>query len=382
MQIRLASPATAPELVEELRTAAYVALDTEFHAERRYLPQLYLLQLHVPGGHAWIVDPLDQETLPAIALGLQSCTWLVHSGYQDIRLIQQAIGAVPASVLDTQVAAGLIGVVYPASYAHLTEMYLGKHLAKTETLSDWSRRPLSRDQLNYAADDVLFLPTLWETLLENARQLKRESAVLPACLEALEKTLLCPTHWRDVPGAQGLSPSQAAVLEQVFDWRETVARESDQPAKAVLPDPLLLEIAKRQPASINDLHADRRLPKNLARRWGEEILQRIHRGLSTEPDQQPRVLGRGTAESRQVAWLELFAEALGQTMGFAGRLVLPHRLAEQIVLYKPESRSDLRFALSPWRDDLIGDQLWAAVNGRINLSISDFDVRQQVSTPP
>ena len=162
MPICLARPKDYPAAMREIARAEWVGLDTEFHAERRWLPRLFLLQVQVPGGTTWLFDPLEDGGIRPLGDLLCERPWVVHAGHQDMRILHAWFGRLPEVVLDTQIASGLLGLHYPQGFSSLVHERLGREVEKREQLSDWSRRPLDQKQIDYAAADVVLLEPLWE----------------------------------------------------------------------------------------------------------------------------------------------------------------------------------------------------------------------------
>lgn len=360
-----------------------MAIDTEFHAERRHLPKLYLVQFRVEGGHTWLVDGLDTPMLRHLASPLRSIPWVVHGGSQDLRVLGDALGGLPEQVLDTQIAAGLAEPGYPAPYGALVERHLGIQLAKTATLSDWSRRPLTAEQLTYASEDVLLLFRLWDALAEAVERRGHTAALMPACAEAREDATADPSEasFRAIVRLATITPQQAAVLHELVQWREQVARAQDQPVRAVLGDGIALELARRQPSTLEGLAADRRFPRAVVKRHGAEILERIQRAAARPEWAWPRFVGREGADARRVAWLELLVSALGEERGFSSRLVAPRERLESLVSSGGTSREAVAASLGAWRDALCGADVERALEGRCSLRLSGGDVVNEPRPP-
>jgi ribonuclease D len=372
---RLAFHGDLPFILAELDSAARVAVDTEFHAERRYEPHLYLVQLHPEGGRTWLIDALDRELLAGVAASLRRVTWVVHGGAQDLRLLERAIGGVPERVLDTQIAAALTDLTWPVGYGPLVERRLGRVLTKAATLSDWSRRPLTEQQLAYAAADVSLLLPLWDSLAADLAALGREAIAEAACAEA-RQSALSPGEppWREILGSATLTPQQASVLQELAIWREEVAQAEDQPPRVILGDGLLLDLARRQPADAMALGTDRRLSKPLLKKHGQAVIERIARSAARPEWAWPKVARRDTPAARSVAFLEVLAEAVGREGRFAGRFVLPRQRLEALACDPPLDRGAVGASLGPWRDALAGDAVWAAFQGEASLSLRGGDV--------
>lgn len=357
--------------------AERVALDTEFHAERRYLPKLYLVQLRLDDGSTWLVDPERSGHIEALAEPLRTTTWVVHGGLQDMRILRDALGALPETVFDTQVAAALVDEAYPAPFAGLLDTWLGVRIQKLATLSDWSRRPLEARQLGYAAEDVRLLLDLWDRLAAEAHALGRTALVRAACAEARARVVDPPPAdlaWRDIRAARVLDPHEAAILQELCAWREQTARALDQPSRFVLADGLLTELSRRRPLTLESLAANRRVSRSLVKKHGEEILDRIRRASQRPEWAWPQPVKANSPAARRTSWLRTWAAASGHANRWAPDFALPRRLAEDLASEPPASRAVLANQLGAWRNTLLGDALWDAVQGRAGLRI-DGDVQ-------
>jgi ribonuclease D len=383
--LHLVAEKDLPDLRKRLRDAQRVAVDTEFHAERRYLPKLFLVQLRLDDGTTWIIDPKQPGHLHALAEPLCSTDWIVHGGTQDMRLLLHALGALPDRVWDTQIAAGLLSEDYPAPYTALLKRYLGVEIEKLATLSDWSRRPLTHRQLCYAAEDVQLLLQLWDRLWEQIRDLERTEIVAGACEEARTRVVDPPPTdltWRGIGAARALSPQEAAILQELSAWREETARVLDQPPRFIMGDGIMAELARRQPITRESLAANRRLPKSLMKRWASEILDRIQRASRRPEWAWPHPISEVSPARRTTRWLECFARLDGHAHAYAARLVLPTTLAEDLAADRPATRELLANQLGPWRDALVGKRLWKALSGQICLRIGPRDLEMDSEGAP
>jgi ribonuclease D len=374
---RFAFAADLPALREAIAAAPRLAIDTEFHAERRYRPQLYLVQIHLDGGGSWLIDPLDRGTLEGLAEPLLSRPWILHGGSHDLELLRDVLGGLPERVLDTQIAYGLVDPGFPRPLGTLVASCLGVVLPKGETLSDWSRRPLSSEQLRYAIEDVELLIPLWEAIAAQLRDRGRLDLAELACREQRDHHAADGAHeapWRELFGVPNLTPQQACVLAELAEWREMVAREDDQPPRAVLGDALMLDLARRQPLTVGAMAIDRRIARPLIKRLGAVIVERIAAAASRPEWAWPAIVARHSAAARRVQWIELFAEVEGHSQAWSPRLVLPRRLTEALASSPPATREALGVQLGPWRDRLCGDRLWQGLSGDISLRMDPSDV--------
>ena len=378
MSIRLTNPDDIHELVDQLRHAHVAYVDTEFHAERQYTPTLFLVQVHPAGGDIWLLDPLIEGLLESAADALVSLPWVLHGGSQDMKLLHREFGRLPDTILDTQIGAGLLSVDFPCGFGRLVHRFLGEQLQKSATLSDWSRRPLSDDQMKYAADDVQYLPALWSEIERQLEERGRLEHARSACADAKHEALAAfdaDAAWRRIPGSGSLDPRQAAVLRELILWREKTAQKRGQPPRSVLSDGIMRDLAKRQPTSTSELMSNRRLPRTVRHKLSNQLIELVCRGRAIPEAEQPSVIRNHSEQAILTTWLQCFAQSNGQRLNLSSRLVLPLHLRERIALAPPATREDLGTLLGPWRNDILGDALWGALRGAMALGIQEGIVR-------
>ncbi len=275
MPVLIRNTAELRAWVERLEGCEVLAVDTEFHPERKYVPELMLVQLRGDEGEVLLVDPKGDVDLRLLGPVVESKLLLVHGGEQDVELLAQATGGRATRWFDTQVAAGFCGLGYPRRLGDLVSAVLGRAMDKGETLSDWSRRPLSAEQLRYAADDVLVLAPLAAALQARVRA-NGQGGRLDACLaERLVAALAGPADqeaWRRVHGMQFLDDAERAIVAALAAWREKSARFSDVPPHSIVPDSILVDLARRRPRSAEALREHRRTPSLVWKQHGPTIL--------------------------------------------------------------------------------------------------------------
>lgn len=377
MHPQIATLDDVPRITAALEGLPWLAIDTEFHAERHYSPRLYLVQIHLPGGDTWILDPLIDGLLPALAQSLISCPWVLHGGTQDIRILHRTLGGVPAQIVDTQIAAGMVSEGFPTGFVGLLSAWTEHVAAKASTLSDWSRRPLSPEQLGYAAEDVELLPPMIDRLTERVESLGRTHLMYAACAEHRAKALAGedPVEiWWKVTNGEVKTPEEGAVMLHLLAWREDVGLASDQPSRSILSDGMARTVARMRPTGVGDLHANRRFPRGLIKRHGHDLIEVTRRALHAPVLECPAPMRPYTAPSRRNLFLSLAAQAAGKQHRFAPRLVLPDPIRRRMAAEGPMSREAVAACLGEWRDELLGDVLHDALHGDLRLSIAEEDV--------
>jgi ribonuclease D len=357
----------------EARAHGRMALDTEFIRERTYRPRLCLVQIATPLAIS-VIDPLDVRDLAPVAEALadSSVEVVVHAGKQDLALFYDLYGAVPNRVFDVQIAAAFAGYGGGLSYGRLVGEVLGATLVKGEAYSDWCRRPLTDEQLVYAADDVRFLLEAADRLRDRLQEAGRLEWVEEE-MSALESPdayrVDAAEAWRRVPGRGGLSGRQLAVLREVARWREEAAATRDLPRGWILKDPTLIEIARRAPSTEAQLRSIRGLGRGEVERSGRAILAAVARGKSGTvipvPPAPPRP---AQVRARLLSGpADAVVRARCERAGIATELVATRGELESLLAAVFSGRplgSDHRL-VTGWRRELAGDAVLALAEGRI-----------------
>ena len=280
-------------LAAEVASEDFYGFDTEFHTERTYVPDLALIQI------AWadkvaLVDPLAVDPAPLAAVFGGPGIAVAHAASQDLDVLMAACGTIPATVFDTQIVAGFLGMSTP-SLARLVDQMLGVSLPKADRLSDWLVRPISDNQVSYALNDVAHLLALREVLTERLRALGRLEWALNECDQVLgDRTpaRVPEEAWWKLGDIRGMSRRSRAVAQEVAAWRERTAAETNRPRRMVLSDLGLLAISQRPPRNGDELRGTRGVDgRHLAQGRAAEILRAIERGLDPPTGPGPDALG-------------------------------------------------------------------------------------------
>lgn len=264
-ELSVTSAVQLAECLEHLRDCSSLGFDTEFVGEDTYRPDLCLLQV-ATRERLYLIDPLHCGSLdPFWELLLDpNRQTIVHAGREEIRMCWFATGSAPANLIDVQVASALVGLQYSIGYASLVQEILGIRMVKGETLTDWRRRPLTTAQMQYAYDDVRYLLPIWERLAEKLTKRQRIDWAQEEFSASVRRAVADdPTieRWRKIKGAGGLRPRELAILRAIHAWREDVAERQNRPARTVLRDDLIVEIARRATGKNPDFSTLRGVPK-------------------------------------------------------------------------------------------------------------------------
>ena len=247
-------------LLEKLSHAECIALDTEFFWENSYYPVLALIQLSVDRNTHYLVDAVVMDDLSPLGriLSDDRIIKILHDARQDLTILRRAAGAYPRNVFDTQCAAGFAGLSSTLSLGELIKTLSGIKLAKSATRTNWLKRPLTPEQLEYAVDDVRYLPELRSTLMSKIEN-KFSKACLEEELKGFDNKQLYDdrdpaVQYRRIRGANGLSSESLTILREVAVWREFQGRKRNRPVSWLVKDKTLVAIAREKPKSFDELN--------------------------------------------------------------------------------------------------------------------------------
>ena len=335
-----------------------VALDTEFANQGIFHPQLNLIQLALGEDEVALIDPLAIDDLTPLRELLETVdvVKVLHDPVQDLQLLAPAAGAYAKRVFDTQRAAGFVGLPYNLSLANLLSELLGVTLSKSETRSDWRRRPLSPRQRNYAADDVRYLCAAYQVILDRAEERGRRAWLADEMIRFEDAALYAPPdpgqEYLRVPGAKQLRGQKRAAVQAVAAWRMEMASADDVPRKYILSNDDVLGVALAMPRGIKHLHGiahrSRRLPKG----HKHALLQAIQAVRTMPPGQYPApsVPLKKSQQSRVKRMLQRVRER-SEGAGLDATLVATRRNVEDLV------RGYDSPLLHGWRYAFIGKEL-------------------------
>ena len=372
---------TLAEFCDSLSAASFITVDTEFLREKTYWPQLCLVQVSGPEeGQAQIIDPLAPGIDLSPLFGLMQNPNVVkvfHAAGQDVEIFLHLSGAIPTPLFDTQIAAMACGFGDSVSYETLVTQLARGRVDKTLRFTDWSARPLSDRQLEYALSDVTYLRTIYEKL--HSRLIK--TGRLP-WLEEDMAALGDPSYYLADPDKawrrlkiKTSKPRVLGILQELAAWREQEARHRDLPRQRVVRDDLLVELALQSPRTVEALGKMRGYSKQAAEgAQGTAILAAIARGLARGENDLPVLPDRGPDFRKLGTLVDLL------------RVLLRHNCEEHGVSQKMiASTSDLESiaacqdgdvaALHGWRYDVFGKDALALREGRLAFTMNAVEKR-------
>lgn len=365
------TPEKLEQLCQQIATESWLALDTEFLREKTYYPKFCLLQIATP---EWVVcvDPLAIEDLTPLfdAIYNPKIIKVFHSCRQDLEIFYQITGKIPMPVFDTQIAAPLLGIQENPGYAMLVSTFLNINLSKAYTRTDWSLRPLSVEQLQYAADDVIYLCQIYEIMRTKLTDLQRFD-----WLEDDFKFLNNPdiydikpeNAWLRIKEKNKLTGKQLSIIQALTKWREQQAQADNKPRNWLIRDDLLIELAKLQPITVRELATIRNINDRLIRIHGKLLCQLISEARENPVSPLKDKRGSFKKTQQQEAILDVLT-AIVRVRAEENSLnptILASRKELEKLLFNEDGQ-----LLKGWRFGMIGRELEELLSGQYLLKLN------------
>jgi len=361
---------------DDVQGIEWLCFDTEFVGEKRYVTLICLIQVNCAKGN-YLLDSLKLPHLEPLFKLLEdpSILKITHAGENDYRLLYKQYNVLPKNTFDTQLAAGLIGYRYPSGLSKLVSGELGVNLRKGYAVTDWSARPFSKRQLDYALDDVIILEPLWKSL----KQKLEEAGRLDWALEACQQMEDAAYYYQD-PDHEALTSNliisqkkrEQVFLIRLYAWRNAEAKRKDYSKNMVLPTKLIGQIVKAMRSGKQGLLDNRRIPDYITRKYAdvfvgfyqkpiteaeEAILQRLP--IATKDDTRDEIL-------LELLYLLMKYRAIEEEVSHA--LVMPRNAIKRMKNDPDVLQSILG---SGWRKELLGEDFvnWLKNYDKLELSI-------------
>ncbi len=354
-------------LLRQLSSHTVIGLDTEFISEGRYEPELCLVQLST-AAEIFIVDPMVLTDLRPMweLLALPDREIVTVAARQEIKFCAKGAGAAPACVLDLQIAAGLLGFGYPLSHTNLCLRILNARVNGGESFTDWRKRPLRPVQLEYAADDVRYLLPMREKILARAQKLDRTNWIRGECDHLVKVVMREDERWK-ISGSARLSRRQLAVLREVWRWRDGQARALNVPAARVLGDSMLIEVARRAPATVEDLFSIRGLDSRLLRKAEQDVVDAVALARSIPESDLP--CNERRDDPPQVAVLTKLLSVAASNLAAetdvdTALLATTSDLQEIVRWFLDQEGTSCPDALQGWRGEILQESLIGFLSGK------------------
>jgi len=361
----------------DLRGAKQIGFDTEFVSEDTYRAQLCLVQVAADGRLA-VIDPLTVGDMTRFweVLAEGEHETVVHAGRQEIEFSFSSINRPPRDLFDVQIAGGMIGLEFPASYGTLVSKILGETPQKGETRTDWRRRPLSDRQLEYALADVVHLALLREKLGARLDKLNRQAWFANEMSDWLNEISAAHTRerWRKVSGSSGMNARGLALVRAIWMWREGEAKRLDRPVRRVLRDDLLVELARRKSADPQQIRAIRGMERGDLNRVLPELSKAIGDALELPDSELPRIVRTDTNQH-----LSMLGQFLSSALGSVCRVAsvapsivgTPNDVRDLVAYRLNGGRGEAPSLAVGWRAEVVGNVLDDLLQGKLSIRIEN-----------
>ena len=360
------------KLCEQIKKEPWLALDTEFLREKTYYPKFCLLQIATP---EWVacIDPIALPKLDDLfeAVYNPAIVKVFHSCRQDLEIFYQLTGKLPAPIFDTQVAAPLLGFQDNPGYAMLVSSLLSINLNKAHTRADWSKRPLTEAQIEYAADDVIYLCQIYQIMVQKLTALGRIDWLKHDFAELENPALytVAPEKaWFKIRNKNKLTGKQLSIIQALAQWREKTAQAEDRPKSWLLRDELLFDLAKLQPETVVELADVRGMNERAVNRYGKELCQLITTAKNRPPIPLNEKDRPAKKNQQQEAILDILT-ALVRIRAEENALnpsILASRKDLEVLLFNDDDECPL---LHGWRFTMAGRELVGLLKGELFLGI-------------
>jgi ribonuclease D len=373
----IASDESLADFCEAIASADYCAIDTEFVREKTYYPLLSLIQIATEK-QMGCIDPFAIQDFEPLRKILQKADLLkvFHSPSQDLEILFQQFAEVPTPVFDTQLAAAVIGYTHQMSYADLVFEITGVRLEKKQTRADWSRRPLSDDELDYAMDDVRYLMPVYRKLKDELSAKNRLGWIerdLTNMSNASTYEVDFANLWQRLKGVQKLKTEQLQIASELSQWRERLAQKKDRPRRWIAADDWIIDIARKQPTGKDELATIRGIPEKIIERHGRVLLDIVSEALKVDPELWPK--------PQKAKPLSIQQQALGDCLMALCRVIADEN---NIALGTFATRKDIDSLIinrktsrlaQGWRFTMAGEQLLDFIHAQSLLGIEDGKLR-------
>lgn len=361
---------TLKELCELLAESDVVAMDTEFMRERTYYAQLCLIQLATDHFIA-CVDPLALDDLTPLLDLLYDTGRLkiLHAARQDLEIFFDLRGDLPRPIYDTQIAATLLGHGDQLGYANLVKAMMSINVDKEHSRTDWSKRPLDEAQVVYAENDVRYLIPMYRQQMQQLTKLGREMWLQADFENLTDKELYAPHRenlWKRIKGTRILKRNQLAVIQQLAIWREEKAQSQNCPRKWVVPDEVMIDLARRMPSTVDAMERIRGW-KSSMNKFAGELLEQINAGKQIPENQWPGH-EKGISLSVQQEALVDFLMGIVRLKAIENG-VTPAVLATRKDLERLITKQNDIAVIQGWRFELVGNDLQEFLQGSKTIHI-------------
>jgi ribonuclease D len=362
-------------LSKRLRDSDRLAVDTEFIGEESFSPRLEIIQVATEA----VIAIIDHRAAPRLDWFLELLVdarilKIFHAGRQDLEIFSLRMGSVPTPIFDTQVAAAMVGYGSQIGYGQLVQQVAGLSLEKSETFTNWSQRPLTTEQIEYALEDVRYLFSLHTHLTERLRALGRlawAEEEFRRLQESVSEEARAPRlRYQRIRGWESLKPRGRGVLRELAAWREHEAQKRDRPRGRIIRDESLLEIARRAPTTVEALNALRGLQASHVEKYGEALVSAVERGLQVPDRDLPHAEKRRRVDPESAGLVDLLGTALkvrAVEASISPQLLASAAELELFALERGHGQAEKLPIMQSWRRELAGEHLLKVLSGHLTV---------------
>lgn len=377
------------KIVEKAKKAGRAAIDTEFVWERTYFPQLGLIQIGLSEDETFLIDAPAIDDLSPLGKLLEDegVVKILHDAQQDLYILRRATGAYPKNIFDTRLASGFAGLSSTISLMDLLKEVAGVTIHKTESRTDWLRRPLSEKQLEYAIDDVRYMPKVMDELLKRIDDFNRSEWLAeemrlyndPALYEEKDPR----KQYGRLKGASRMRGEELSVLRELAAWREEEARRHDRPRGHILKDDIIVSLAKCKPCSQDDMSYIKELSARDLRCYGSAVVQAVKSGMAANGSDISSPASRKAIDEVlstriDLALAYLKGKCLSSDLDMA--LLATRADVTELLAEGPTSEAEAHRLLRGWRRAFAGDELLKVMAGEYAIRLDpDTGLPQLVS---
>lgn len=369
-------------LAATLSDAPWMAIDTEFLRERTYRPELCLLQIASGGADKTVacIDPLAVDNIDPLldVIYEPSVLKVLHAAGQDLEIFYWLRGEVPGNLFDTQVAAPLLGYAEQIGYGNLVSEILKKELSKSHSRADWSRRPLPAKQLQYAADDVIYLSQMYPVMRDRLGKLGRLNWLDQEWLDMTRSEIYeKPANevWKRLRHIEKLKGPRLSIAQQLASWRELTARKENLPRNWLMKDETITDLAKQMPDELGELKHVRGLSSGTIKHHGQTIVDTIEKAKDIAPEklQIPKRKSKLTpAQDAALDALTAVARLYANDLQINASILAPRKSLEDLL------RGDRDTTVTQgWRGKLVGSALCNVLDGKSGLAFIEGELTLQ-----
>jgi len=363
-------------LCNKIKHAPWLAIDTEFQREKTYRSILALIQIATPD-LVVIIDPLACDINPLLdVLHNTDILKVFHAARQDQEIFYDLRGTPLSPVFDTQIAAPLVGMPEQAGYGRLVEELLGVQLSKAHSRTNWLKRPLSNDQITYAADDVIYLAKLYPLLEKSLIEKDRLNWVKPAFADLCNPSLYSnppELAWKRIRAAKRLKGASLSTLQAIAAWREKLAQDKNIPRGWLVKDDILIEISKMKPTSTTALSSIRGVTDKFIDKFGDIVIRLITAAIEEnpaplDPHKKPKKVSEKTEALADLLMAQVRLKA--EKNGVNPTSITTRKELIQLI----HGERDIALLLD-WKKDMIGNDLLKTLAGDNNFEVINGELK-------